>query len=129
MLHWTENFPVGDERIDRDHRMFLELINEFSQARAGGASPQTLSRIIREMVLFARFHFLREQNLIMHLGLPGVEDHRLHHLDIVNNFNAKLNGLDTGQYTPEALESDFIEWFYLHMTEHDSMIADHLQTR
>lgn len=127
MIQWSDDFLVGDERIDQDHQMLLGLLNEYINAREQGASSDALTRILSELVLFTRYHFLREENILGCLGLPDLEDHRKHHFDVVDKFNIKINALYSGELTHQELVPFFVDWFHSHMNEQDGMIRHHVR--
>jgi hemerythrin len=60
MLKWNEEYSIGNDRIDFEHRTFLGLVNEFQLSRQGGASSEKLARMLREIALYAKFHFCSE---------------------------------------------------------------------
>ena len=124
MLNWKAEYSIGNDRIDFEHRTFLGLVNEFQIARQGGASKEKLARMLREIALYAKFHFCSEENVMADIGYPDLEPHRLQHYNLIEVLSNKMLGLDMDQYQPEEIEQFLVGWFVNHVTHEDSRIGD-----
>jgi len=63
-LSWTEHFAVGHDAIDRQHRQFLEAINEIDQAIRAGSDAEQLAPLVQALRLAAEEHF-RQENAVL----------------------------------------------------------------
>ncbi|MEY4684620.1 MAG: hypothetical protein RLZ25_1079, partial [Pseudomonadota bacterium] len=70
MLHWTDEYKIGNDRIDFEHHIFLNLVIDFQNARVAGAPKEKLERILDEIALYARFHFRSEENMMVDMLYP-----------------------------------------------------------
>jgi hemerythrin len=127
MLAWSHNYAIGIEKIDLEHRTFLNLVNEFNGARLAGASQDKLLRMLREISLYARFHFFSEENVMEDIGYPELDAHRNCHYVLIEVLSNKLLGLQMGDLTAAAVEAFLLDWFVDHVTHIDSKIAEFLQ--
>lgn len=127
MLKWNEEYSIGNDRIDFEHRTFLGLVNEFQLARQGGAGKSKLARMLREIALYAKFHFCSEENVMDDIGYPDLQAHRLQHYNLIEVLSNKMLGLDMDQYEPEEIERFLVGWFVNHVTHEDSQIGDFIR--
>ena len=48
-LHWDEKYSLGNEKIDAEHHIFLDLIIEFDSLAKKGATQDKLVRTLKEI--------------------------------------------------------------------------------
>ena len=72
MLQWSEEYSIGNVRIDLQHETFLGLMNEFKSMRLAGCDKNKLYRTLKEMCLFAAFHFYSEENVMIAIEYPDL---------------------------------------------------------
>lgn len=127
MLNWSHDYEIGNSRIDLQHETFLGLVNEFQQIRLAGHDKNKLCRTLREICLYATFHFHSEENVMTDCGYPGLEVHKLHHYTLLEVLNNKVLGLQMGQYDAESIEEFLIQWFVQHVKQEDMKIGQFLK--
>ena len=119
MLEWDHKFDVGIERIDAQHHIFLSLVGEFQSARLAGAGIDKLDSILNEIVLYAKYHFYSEVNVMKMYHYPELESHQTLHFNLINELSNKMTGLHLGLNQAGDLEAFLIEWFVGHTTKED----------
>lgn len=123
MLEWNHKFEVGIERIDAQHHIFLSLVGEFQNARLAGASIEKLDSILNEIVLYAKYHFYSEVNVMKTYRYPGMEAHQKLHFNLINDLSNKMTGLHLGLNQAIDIETFLIEWFVRHTTNEDAIFG------
>lgn len=126
-LQWSEEFSVGNDRIDFEHRIFYGLINEYRSARESNEPQDKLARILQEIALYAKFHFRSEENIMIDVGYPDVERHRIQHYSLIEVLNNKMLGLDMGSCSYQEVEDFLLVWFVLHVTREDSKLSEFIR--
>lgn len=126
MLAWSDDYLIGNDRIDFEHRIFFDLICKFSRAAAGHADADKLIRIFDEIVLYAKFHFRSEENLMLEVAYPALEEHRKHHFQLTNDLSGKIVGLKMGSLPAAKVEQFLIDWFVHHVTLDDIKIGHYI---
>jgi hemerythrin len=119
MLEWSEKFLVGHERIDFEHKIFFGLIRDFQTARGHAASARELEDILEEIVLYAKFHFRSEENLMAKFGYPDLPAHRDLHWRLIDLLHAKIMAFQVKTLTALGIENFLIEWFLQHTGQED----------
>ena len=127
MLQWSDEYRIGNERIDFEHRIFFNLVADFQSARLADASMEKLERILEEVALYARFHFRSEENMMIDMQYPGLEEHKVQHYNLVEVLSNQMLGLEMGLYKPQQVEEFLVCWFVNHVMHEDSKLAEFIK--
>lgn len=123
IISWESKFNTGIERIDFEHRIFLELVNSFKTALDRTHNREDLVRILTEIETYAVFHFTSEENCMYFTGYPDYKNHQILHFDLLEEFNlAKYEKLDFSKFY------DFIkDWFINHTIYEDMKFKEYIK--
>ena len=121
-LRWEKQFETGHKRIDFEHMIFFDLVMSLKDCIQED-EPKRAKRTINEIVQYAKFHFLSEENLMKELDYPGLAAHRDLHIKLINDFH---NQLAIGDL--QTLFAFLYDWFAKHTTEEDQEIANYVVT-
>ncbi|MBI4968665.1 MAG: bacteriohemerythrin [Rhodospirillales bacterium] len=76
---WNPAMSVGESRLDDEHMVLIDIINQLYGANER-RDNRLLEMVIDELYSYASFHFQHEEDYIAGLGFPGTERHvKLHH--------------------------------------------------
>ena len=128
-MAWDKKYEVGNERIDFEHHIFLDLVTSFSDKIAQGASKEQMLRLLKEIGKYADFHFTSEENMMIDSSYPDMDRHAELHALLI----ADLHDI-TGRFSSEHLAAkevfDFLfQWFALHTSQEDKLLALHINSR
>lgn len=126
LLHWDDACNIGIERIDFQHRYFLELINWLSGKLGDGQNAVGQARYIEELMRYSLFHFFSEENLMLEIGYPALESHRQLHSQLINQLNRTASKWEAGEIDHIELLDFLGAWFLRHTSEEDTKIAKFL---
>ena len=94
LLDWTDDFDVGFEVIDKQHRVLLEMINELYDALMEIKGQEALLKIVNRMVEYSVIHFMTEEKHMLEFGYKDYKNHKIIHdrfskkaLDLKNQLN------------------------------------------
>jgi hemerythrin len=76
---WTDEFSVGVDEIDGDHKQLLALLNDLHDAVEAGAAWDVLNKVLDGLMLYVNYHFAHEEGLFVRTDYPGYERHRRQH--------------------------------------------------
>ena len=72
---WRDSMSVGLAEIDRDHRVLLDIVNQFEDCRDSLMGEE----ILRHLYHYAQKHFLNEEQIQIRCGYPEAEWHKGEH--------------------------------------------------
>ena len=120
LVPWSDALSVGHAKIDDQHRILIDTINQL--ASAGSLSNHhAVAMIIDELLSYASFHFDLEERLMAEANYPGLPKHIETHKSFVNWVNDFRDDYVT--YGKRALGEPvlkFLEnWLRQHILEED----------
>lgn len=120
ILQWDSKYEIGIEEVDLQHRYFTGLIKRLSIELKESESIDHKNRPIKELVYYAKFHFLSEENLMIRYGYLDVEKHKVLHLSLINELNSR-------RFSNTDVLLDFLmEWFIIHTTGEDKRFGQYV---
>jgi len=63
-IEWVEEYGVGVESIDRQHKKFILILNKLSDALDEGTEDTALGEILDELVVYTDYHFATEEKIL-----------------------------------------------------------------
>lgn len=123
MVEWSDKYLVGIPRIDFEHKIFFDLIIDFETAIKDNSSKEIIENILEEIILYAKFHFRSEENMMARIGYPVFTAHRDIHYHLIDLLNNKLTSLSVGTIRPTEVLEFLVDWFIKHTTMEDTKIA------
>lgn len=120
-IEWQTCYEVGNERIDREHRIFLSLIAQLAEDVDRGRDHARIARTFSEIVKYGEFHFLSEENLMIDSGYPDYLAHKALHECLMASLRIRADSDD-----PRSLIEFVVDWFAKHTVGEDIRIGNHL---
>lgn len=80
---WKDDYAVGIEAIDQDHKKLLTLINAVLAASRCRTGVDFERQALDELVDYTMFHFKREEDLMQAHGYRDFEGHKAQHDQMV----------------------------------------------
>lgn len=130
LLEWTEKMSVGVPALDADHQKLLGLVNELHAVVRKKESPSVISRVLRDLVSYADYHFQAEEQLMRLVRFPDLEKHKAIH----DNLRQKVADLEAryGDHPEKGglAMFDFLsDWLMRHILGEDMKYKDFLAAR
>lgn len=120
-LTWNDNWLLGIESLDTDHREMAQLINRLAEADERTTSADRLDDLIARL----RAHFEREERFLEVIQYPRRDAHRREHRMHLAEFVDLRRRLPADQN--EALDpaslSEIKDWFFNHVLTEDCHFA------
>ncbi len=79
LITWSERMSVGVERIDREHRGLIDLLNTLHAGMMSGKGDDVLRGVLDELVRYTKTHFATEESLFRLHGYPQAATHKKEH--------------------------------------------------
>ncbi len=78
-MTWKDEYAIGIEAIDRDHKQLLALINHVLAAQLCRTGPTFERQALNELVAYTQRHFELEETLMREHGYADYEGHKAQH--------------------------------------------------
>lgn len=116
---WSDEYLVGVEEVDLQHKYFVFLINKIKRYIENGIENITPYDIFSEIDNYARFHFKSEENLMLEYNYPKLGEQKAEHKKLCDHLVVKFNEVEDAEDNLEQLYEYLLEWFYDHTTKDD----------
>jgi len=122
-LHWKAQYETGHDRIDFEHRVFLNIIRCIDAEVRGNADRNRILRLLNELRAYARFHFISEENVMLDCCYPGVLGHAELHGRLLETLDSCIRGFEVEHGSADRLIAFLVDWFVDHTTTEDMKIV------
>jgi len=127
-IKWSEEYNIGIDYIDEDHKKLLHLLNQFSIAYDYAQCEEFEREALTELVSYTKYHFKREEKLMEDYNYPKLAAHKEEHqamIDIVEDYVQIYNkeGHDSLKQVTNLLEF----WLINHIKESDKEYRNYLE--
>ena len=85
---WKDEYSVGVDVLDDDHRKLLNLINKFQTAVQYQTGEVFEKEALAEVIDYTKYHFEREEKMMEEAGYADIETHKKIHRSMI----AKIDG-------------------------------------
>jgi len=86
-LVWKDEYSVGVEEMDNDHKKLLNLINQLQTAVHYYTGQEFEQKALDELVDYTKTHFKKEEKLMEDNGYADLEAHKKQHEKFINKIN------------------------------------------
>jgi len=119
---WKEGFNTGIGEIDRQHRLFLEYLNQCNEYALSQNKEKVIPELILKMKDYALMHFEFEENLMKSVNFAGFAQHEAQHeyfdAQVAELEEAIKNGVNEKAVSLAAFMRD---WLVSHILEEDKL--------
>nr|CRH05358.1 putative Bacteriohemerythrin [Candidatus Magnetococcus massalia] len=131
LIEWTPALSVGNEVIDKEHQILLEMINRLYAATFMNTSDSLAEKIVNELIDYTHTHFNHEETFLKEQGYKGLEQHRIIHNELVRQVIDFKFAIKSGtvKTSGNELEKFLRSWMIKHIQGHDFEYADNLSLR
>jgi len=116
MIKWSESLMIGIDEIDRQHMIFLDIVNELLAAVQEKRSHEIQSQIIDKLMGYAFYHFTKEERYLNQSNYPGTETHKKEHEGFVDKLTKFKKDYDNQNITLTIEMINFMNnWWVNHI--------------
>ncbi|MDP7287788.1 MAG: bacteriohemerythrin [Phycisphaerae bacterium] len=127
---WTEEFSVGVEKLDEQHKILIGMINKLIRDPQAATRSETVSDVLGEMTNYALEHFAFEENLMAEHGYPQSKGHVKEHRAFQETTSKFCTATAVDVLgVPEMLLEHLSEWLVHHILEIDMAYRPFFQER
>lgn len=132
MVVWKDEYLIGVEQVDRQHRELFDRFHRLMDALTGGTARHELQETIVFLESYAEDHFCEEETLLREYHYPDADSHRTAH----ETFRQQLCGFreslaEQGATNLLVIETvrTLFQWLVDHVCGMDRAFVSYLQQR
>ncbi|GGI73409.1 bacteriohemerythrin [Shewanella gelidii] len=122
---WQDKYNVDLAAIDLEHKNLLACVNKLITAQHMGKSA--ILKLADEVVLYAEFHFLSEENLMYLTHYPDLASHSELHRQLIKQLHNKRSQLDDAIENLQDFVSFLVHWFVEHTQTVDRKLSAYIR--
>lgn len=126
LVRWQDEFSVGIDAIDDQHKKLLALINALWDATVSGAPIDQLLAHLDELERYTGYHFSDEENAMRAAGYPGMDEHCRAHRNFIERIAAEKQQIGKSGYVSLDLVRFLQDWLLRHIAVQDKHYATHV---
>ena len=123
LIDWRDEFSVGVEAVDHEHREMIGLINELDDAMEKDADHSKVVQSLGEIYARIAAHFALEEKVMRDARYTALEPHKQDHELLLDELIDVIDSVDAdGRYDREDLSRTLDRWFSDHFRTHDAKL-------
>ena len=94
LIEWTDEFNLGIESVDAQHKHLVDIVNKFDEAMRKGKGSRMMGEILNDLVGYTTEHFSDEEKIMAEAEYEGLKKHQAQHrqlLQKVERFQFEFN--------------------------------------
>jgi hemerythrin len=81
---WSDEFGVGIEELDIQHRKWFDILNRLHDAMKEGKSKDVMDELFTELIDYTKYHFESEEEYLKNNNYPDIPSHLEVHTALKN---------------------------------------------
>jgi hemerythrin len=129
LLHWRDEYTVGIEAVDHEHRELIELINRLHRQLDSPEARLTVPAFFGDLLRGISAHFALEEKFMRDQGYRRLGPHKEDHERLLDELRDIMDAFEQSEEI-DALElSQRLDaWFSRHFRTHDAELHHALGT-
>lgn len=127
MIKWKDEYSIGIDRIDDEHKQLVKIANKAYEVINNDFYTDKYDKIVeilKELEDYTVFHFNDEEDYMQQVGYKKFFSHKIEHEEFIQKIkNVDLNKMDYNQdkYLLEIVNF-IVDWLVKHILEKDKLI-------
>ena len=123
LITWRDEFSVGVDAIDHEHREMIGLINDLDEAMGTDAGHATVVAALGEIYARIAAHFALEEKIMRDASYTQFAAHKEDHETLLDELLEVIDSVDDeGGYDCTDLSRTLDRWFSSHFRTHDAKL-------
>jgi len=127
-MTWTSDLSVGVAVLDDDHKKLVGIINQLHFGITAGHDKMILDAVLNELVDYIKFHFAREEAMLIKAGYEATAAHMAGHEKFIGEISSLQARIKTSPV--DLLDMELMEflrdWLFSHIRVSDKQYGPRL---
>jgi len=121
LLRWKDEYSVGIEAVDHEHRELIDLINVLHERLYAADAKVTVPDFFGDLLKGISAHFALEESFMREQGYPRLVPHKDDHERLLDELREIMDAFEQSEEIDVLELSRRLEsWFSLHFRTHDA---------
>ena len=123
LLQWKDNYSVGIEAVDYEHKELIALINRLYEELVAREEPLFASAFFGDLIRAISAHFALEERFMRERSYDQLAQHKADHERLLDDILTIMDDFDRDEATNrEDLTKRLDAWFSRHFETHDARL-------
>jgi hemerythrin-like metal-binding protein len=123
LLQWKDQYSVGIEAIDHEHRELIDLINKLYDELTTGNEKLSVAAFFGDLFKGISAHFALEERFMRERGYDQLAQHKADHERLLDEIRDIMDDFDGREQTDSSeLAGRLDAWFSRHFEIHDARL-------
>jgi len=128
-IEWKDNYAVGNDVIDREHKELIEQINQLYELLARSTDTHRVEVMLGDIQADISAHFAFEELMMSEADFAEYEEHKKDHETLLDQINDMVFSFSEDPETGRQLLKDKLSnWFARHFVTFDARLHNQLAT-
>jgi hemerythrin len=128
-IEWKDDYSVGIEAVDHEHREMIDLINKLHRELTAGAGGHTIESFLGDVYRGISAHFALEERFMRERGYDQLGEHKAAHEQLLDELRDIMEDYEADPAGgSERLSRALDAWFTVHFKTHDARLHHRLGT-
>lgn len=120
LIEWTEEFSVGIDDIDSQHKKWISIVNELHDSIMEARGISVMTGLVKEMEEYTDFHFSKEEEMLEKAGWPELDRHKRIHFSFKQQITQLKREISSGELVLRSQVMSVIKnWLVDHILKED----------
>jgi len=121
---WKDRYSLGVEKMDDEHKILIEKINNLVLGINKGSQKSTIKRLFVDLAEYTKSHFADEEAYMASISYPDLRQHQEIHKRLLNQVTEFEGQIERSDFEPTTLISFLNDWLIKHILAVDMRYAD-----
>jgi hemerythrin-like metal-binding protein len=123
LLQWRDDFRIGIEEVDHEHRGLIDLINALHDALGEDPSSERVEGFLGEIYATISAHFALEEKVMRARRYDALAGHKADHERLLDDLRDLMDEqVGGGILDEERFAQRLARWFAGHFQTHDARL-------
>ena len=125
-FEWYDEYSIGVEEIDDQHKRFLKLIKATYELEDKTSEHEEARKLLDELMTYALFHFNSEELLMKKYLYPHYMDQKKQHGELIKELELNVEEVKAGKGDMINLLCFLMNWFVDHDHYYDKKFGEYV---
>jgi len=129
-INWRDEFSVGVDEMDRQHKKLLTMINRLIEEQHTLTDQKTIAELLDGMIDYAQEHFRAEEFLMAEYDYDRKAWQEMRHKEFIDKTLSFMTAADIGPNILSVALLDFLSsWLVNHILTEDMQYKEFFRSK